>query len=46
MLAVGHTASSWSYSASHGAVSGMWTKPFSITAVSACTRIVFSSVGW
>ena len=40
----GKTVSSWRYSAHHGAVSGMWTKPFSIIAV--CMRIVLSPVGW
>jgi hypothetical protein len=30
---LGKTVISWRYSASHGAVSGMWTKPFSMIAV-------------
>src|SRR5207237_3691339 len=32
-LPFGNTVISWRYSASHGAVSGIWTKPFSITPV-------------
>jgi hypothetical protein len=45
MLASRENVSSWRYSASHGAVSGRWTKPFSIIAVWACMRIVLSPVG-
>jgi hypothetical protein len=34
------------YSASQDAVSGIWTKLFSIAAVCACSRITLSQSGW
>ena len=46
VLAVGEHCQHVEYSASQGAVSGMWTKPFSISAVCACKRMVFSVGGW
>src|ERR1700724_1775102 len=36
-LPLGKTVISWRYSASQGALSGRWTKPFSIIAVCACS---------
>jgi hypothetical protein len=45
-LPFGKTVSSWRYSASHGARSGMWTKPFSIIAVCEFMRMILSPVGW
>jgi hypothetical protein len=40
MLAVWEDHHLVEYSASHGALSGMWTKPFSIATVCACMRMV------
>src|ERR1700756_2254894 len=41
-LPLAKTVISWRYSASQGALSGMWTKPFSIIAVCACSRMTLS----
>jgi hypothetical protein len=44
-LPFGKTVISCRYSASQGALYGMETKPFSIIAVCACSRMIFSQSG-
>src|ERR1700724_2683961 len=46
VLAVGEHRQLVGYSASHGAFSGMRTKPFSISVVCAFKRMTLSVVGW
>ena len=46
VLAVGETVSPCRCEASHGALSGTRTQPFSIIAVCACIRRTLSDCGW